>query len=333
MLKIIKASDHIAVENIIGCIYGNPGTRKTSFAQTAEAPLLLDFDNGSHRAQIRKDTVRVATWGDVEAITAEEIKPFKTIIIDTIGRALDAMSTSIIAKDPKMSAGGGQLSLKGYGRLKSDFAAWLKFLRTFGADVIMVAHSDEKQEGENIIERIDAQGASKNEVYKQSDFMGRLVIREGKNLFLMSPSDTSFGKNPAQMPPIQVPAVLDQTTTTLGDVIHDIKKHMNRMSQEQAETSTELLAWKTRVDAATSGAKLTALIPETDALDERIKLNAKRYLNSFAKDHGFVYDGVKKTFVELGGQAKPEPAADEFEEAVPAEPGTEKPKGRKEGGK
>src|SRR5690606_12335554 len=115
-------------------IYGAPGLGKTSLAFTADTPLLLDFDQGAHRAANRKDIVQVRAWGDVTSITEDDLAPFNTIIVDTAGRALDALTADIIRRNPKLGRGGA-LTLQGYGALKAEFIAWLKLLNGFGKDV------------------------------------------------------------------------------------------------------------------------------------------------------------------------------------------------------
>jgi hypothetical protein len=195
-LKIIKSSDPISVERVNLCIYGPPGLGKTSLAFTAESPLLLDFDNGAHRAANRKDTVRVQSWGEVAELDRDDLAQYSTVIVDTAGRALDALTADIIRRNPKMGRGGA-LSLQGYGQLKAEFVAWLKLLNSFGKDVVLIAHMDEQRNGDEIIERLDVQGGSKNEIYKAADAMGRLTIRDGKRLLNFSPTDAAFGKNPA----------------------------------------------------------------------------------------------------------------------------------------
>src|SRR6185312_8308066 len=167
-LKITKAADPISVERLNLCIYAQPGIGKTSLAFTADAPLLLDFDQGAHRAANRKDTVRVASWGDVANMTADDLAPYKTLIIDTAGRALDALTADIIRRNPKAGRGGA-LTLQGYGTLKSEFVAWLKMVNGFGMDVVLIAHMDEQRNGDEIIERLDVQGGSKGEIYKAAD--------------------------------------------------------------------------------------------------------------------------------------------------------------------
>src|SRR6185312_2772849 len=149
-------------------------------------------------------TVLVTAWGDVSSITAEDLAPFKTVIVDTAGRALDSITADIIRTDPKGHKNGA-LTLPGYGVLKTRFTTFLKLLNSFGKDVVLIAHMDEQRNGDDIIERLDVQGGSKGEIYKAADAMGRLVISNGKRQLRFSPTDAAFGKNPGQLEPLDVP--------------------------------------------------------------------------------------------------------------------------------
>src|SRR3990167_5019230 len=114
-LKIHKASDPILVTQIKMLIYGQPGIGKSSFGFTAEAPLTLDFDDGARRSAFRQDIVQIGSWADVNNITPEDLKPYKTLVIDTVGRALDFIAASLIADNPKLGSKTGGLTLQGYG--------------------------------------------------------------------------------------------------------------------------------------------------------------------------------------------------------------------------
>lgn len=232
-LKITRASDPISVERLNMVIYGPPGLGKSSVAFTAEAPLLLDFDNGSHRAANRRDTVRISDWSDVSSITAEDLAPYKTVIMDTAGRGLDVLTVDIIRANPKHGRGGA-LTLQGYGELKSRFVAFMKLLNSFGKDVVLIAHMDEQRSGDEVIERLDVQGGSKNEIYKAADAMGRLVIDNGKRWLRFSPTDAAFGKNPGQLEPLEVPHFSDPAFADfLAGVIQRTKGRLNELNEEQ----------------------------------------------------------------------------------------------------
>lgn len=241
-LRITRASDPIAVDRLNVVIYGPPGISKTSVAFTAEAPLLLDFDAGSHRAVNRKDAVRVESWSDVAEITAEDLEPFKTVIVDTAGRALDALTVDIIKANPKHGRGGA-LTLQGYGELKSRFGAFLKLLNSFGKDVVLVAHMDEQRSGDDVVERLDVQGGSKGEIYKSADAMGRIALVNGKRRLTFSPTDAAFGKNPGQLEPLTIPHFAKpEFDGFLARVIQETKSRLNAATEEQ-QTAMEEQQW------------------------------------------------------------------------------------------
>lgn len=294
MLKITKATDAIEVKNLTVCLYAVPGVGKTSMAFTAEKPLLLDFDKGSYRAANRGDVVQIESWRDVTSITAEDLKPYKTLIVDTAGRALDCLTAAIIANNPKMGRGGA-LTLQGYGELKSTFVAWTKNVRSFGLDVVLLCHSDESKNGDDLIERLDMQGGSKGEVYKASDAMGRIYLAGGKRTLNFSPTDTAFGKNPAGLEPIQVP---DYGTSPdfLAGVIASTKAALNKLSAQQATVTTALADWKLRIDQLETLADFDSLVEPIKAASDDVRDNVRRMLMKAAKSKGWAYNKATGAF-------------------------------------
>ncbi|HEX7113657.1 MAG TPA: ATP-binding protein [Steroidobacter sp.] len=294
-LKITKACDPIEVKTIAACFYATPGIGKTTLGFTADKPLLLDFDKGAYRSGNRSDCVEVDTWGDVARITREDLEPYKTLIVDTAGRALDALTVDIIAENPKLGRGGA-LTLQGYGELKSRFTAWMKLIRSFGLDVVLICHADEQRKGDELIERLDIQGGSKNEIYKSADVMGRLYLEGGKRILNLNPTDTAFGKNPAQLPPLEVPHFAEAPQFLAG-VIERIKGALNKQSAAQLEVAGMLAEWKAKIDEAATVEDFNALIPQTQTADERVRTNVKRLLTKTAKERGFTFDQKSKAFV------------------------------------
>lgn len=291
-LKIIPASDPVLIETIVLVIYGPPGVGKTSLAQTASKPLLLDFDRGRHRACNRRDSVQIGAWADVVAITPEDLAPFDTVIVDTAGRALDHLSVDIIRRDPKAGRGGA-LTLQGFGTLKGEFAAWLRMVRAAGKDVVLVAHMDEQHKGDDVIERIDMQGASKNEVYKSADAMGRFSIVNGKHMLNFNPTDAAFGKNPGRLDPIEVPRP-DIVPDTLTNVIAAIKTKLNELSAESLAEQAKMDEWRESFEALTTAAEFNIKIAEL--ANEKPKV--KNLLLAVGEGKGLKFDRETRAFTD-----------------------------------
>ena len=188
------------------------------------------------------------------------MQPYKTIIIDTIGRALDLLSADIIGGNPKMGRN-GSLTLQGYGELKGRFTQWLKYLRSFGLDVIIVAHSAESTVNDTLTERIDAQGASKNEVYKSADLMGRLGFVSGHRVLSFDPSDTMFGKNPTGIGAHEVPGLAERPEY-FGEVIASVKQGLTQMDAANSVVRSELETWKQTLGDVSTVDELNKFFPQ-----------------------------------------------------------------------
>lgn len=300
-LKIVPASEPIEVKQLTVCLYAAPGLGKTSAAFTAEKPLLLDFDGGAYRSGFRKDTVQIAAWSDVAAIAATDLEPYRTVVVDTAGRALDQLTAFLMSQDPKLRNKSGALTLQGYGALKAAFTSWLRTLHTFGKDVVLIAHSDEQRNGDDVIERLDVQGGSKGEIYKSADAMGRIYIENGQRILNFSPTDVAFGKNPAQFPPLVIPN-FGQDGAFLAGVVAKIKAHLNQQAEESQKAQSALLDWKAKFEQTTKDEKpadaFNKLMPEVEKAPTAIKANAKRLMVDVAKKAGIAFDKDAKKFVQ-----------------------------------
>jgi hypothetical protein len=291
-LRITRSSDPIKVERLNLCLYAPPGIGKTTLAFTAAAPLLLDFDQGAHRAANRKDTVRVQSWTDVADMKAEDLEPYATIVVDTAGRALDHLTADIIRRNPKAGRGGA-LTLQGYGTLKAEFVAWIKMVNAFGKDVVLIAHMDEQRNGDEIIERLDVQGGSKGEIYKAADAIGRIVIRDGKRLLNFSPTDAAFGKNPGQLEPLEVPHP-DRDPEFLAKTMQAIKDKLNALTEEQAAAQQVLVQWRERIAGMGSAEDFNAALAEVKQAPKA----AQAMFADAAKVNGLAFDAKAKQYAE-----------------------------------
>ena len=297
-LKITRASDQIEVKQITLTIYSPPGLGKTSMGFTAADPLLFDFDRGAYRSQFRKDSVQIETWTDVDGLAIEDLAAYKTVIVDTAGRALDSLSTALMVKNPKFKGFGGQLTLQGFGALKAAFIGWLKLLHSAGKDVVLIAHMDEQKDGDTMLERLDITGGSKAEIYKVADAMGRIKMHGGQRTFNMNPTDTAFGKNPAQLPVLQIPDY-NKEPHFLAGVIQTIKDKLNESSEAAlAETARirELRESFEHFEDADAFTKQVAKMAKAQPKD-------KTLLVEVAAAKGFIFDKAAKAFKASGASA------------------------------
>jgi hypothetical protein len=290
MLKILSTSDPLAVDQLVVAIYGQPGIGKTTLAFTAEKPLLLDFDRGAYRAYGRKDTVQIGAWPDVTDISKDDLAPYQTVIVDTAGRALDMLTADIIKRDAKMGKGGA-LTLQGYGRLKAEFSAWLKSLRTFGKDIVLIAHAAEQKNGDDTVMRLDVQGGSKDEIYKSADVMGWLNIYNSQRNLNFNPADAAYGKNPGNLP---VFTVQHGDGDLMARIIRDTKQAINTKSeavQAEYERLEAFMAELAALDGPDAIQRMVDAMRENKSPDKYKKLLVEE-----AKKQGFGISKAGKVF-------------------------------------
>lgn len=239
-LNITPAAEPIRVETVCMTIYSNPGLGKTSLAFTAKNPLLLDFDKGAYRATDRGDTVQINSWADVAGITDQDVAPYDTIILDTVGKALEFLADDII-RQKSTYAYGGALNQQGWGQLGVRFRAFLSKLRKLNKDVILLSHMDEKSDGDTVKERLKIQGGSKDLVLTDSDVIARISINNRARVLMFSPTETAFGKDPAKIGELPIPNDTDpKFKTCLASTLDRIKDELNKLSEAQVERRSEV---------------------------------------------------------------------------------------------
>lgn len=292
MLKIVKASEPIKVESLNVCIYGAPGTGKTTAAFSAQSPLLLDFDKGAYRAGNRKDIVSIDAWNYIESLTQVDLKGYSTIVIDTAGRALDMLTQHVIKNNPNYGRG-GSLNQKGWGELKTKFRDWMKTLNQMNKDVIIIAHMDEKMDGDDVMERLDVQGGSKNEIYKSMDAMARIAITPQGRILDFNPHPKSYGKNLGQLDLIVVPNITIAPDFMAG-VIAQIKSKLNEQTEEQRQALAEIAEWQENVKGLKTADDFNDAVAQVKDASKAVRL----IVSKAATDTGMVFDKEQKKYID-----------------------------------
>lgn len=289
-IKITPPSEPIATTNLVVTLFGQPGIGKTTLAFSASKPLLLDFDGGAQRASGRKDIVRVRSWSDVAEIAAADVANYDTIILDTVGRALEFLAADLVKNDPKLARKSGELAMQGYGALKTAFAQWLGRIRTFGKHVILIAHEKEEKDGDTTIVRVDAMGATRVEVIRLSDLVGFVSANNGKRTLDFNPTDKHTGKNCAGFDVLEIPHIA-QSPAYLAEIMAEALRRMNSASDAQREAEAKLAQWLVVIAELETPEEINRAI---QAIPQDVIV--KRALANRAKTLGLVWSGSAFAF-------------------------------------
>ena len=311
----IKKAEMVRKKSLVVVIYGFPSSGKTSLALSASKPLLLDFDQGSHRAGNKsgKDMVQVQSWADVSGITTADMVPYDTVVVDTIGTCLDCLSLDILRVDPRCGSGGVLQSFHGFGLLKSRFAGFLNLLRGAGKDVILVAHVKEESKKDQTVERIVASGASRDLVYQSADLMGRIFIQENQRVLTFDPTDTDYGKN-CGLKPVALPVPGEGDDDMMARILEGAKNRINRSHEVQETEQDKMERQKAWVDKQPLEVEklndIRRVMVEKGAPDVMLE-----YLLDRAKSGGLVWDADEETFFQEtppGGKPDSDPPAEDM---------------------
>ncbi len=299
-IQVTTKGNRVAVDTINVLIYGQPSTGKTSLCYTMDSPLVLDFDGGAHRSQQSTlgTTIHVDTWADMPEVMNDYVTDpqYKTIVIDTVGSALDYMAAYIIATNPKMGTAKGTLTMQGWGELKAIFSSWFKRLNIMGKNVVMIAHHKEEREGDNVRKRPDVQGSSYGLVMKQADFVGFAYLSDtSKRVIGFAPTGDYFGKDSAALGVVTVDDFNENPLFGVHLIDRMIKAVGN--SNNEHEKVLELLRdYRERLKACTEPAQLDALVNDLASAPDSVKTQMRALVVKHAKSAGWSYDKSSSTY-------------------------------------
>lgn len=297
-LHITKPGERVPVGAINVLIYGQPSTGKTSLCYTMDRPLVIDFDGGAHRSQQSHlgTTVRVDSWADVEQVMTELVPQYQTIIIDTVGSALDYIAAHIIATNPKMGTAKGTLTMQGWGDLKAVFSAWFKRLNVAGKDVVMIAHHREEKEGDATRKRPDIQGSSYGLVMKQADFVGFAHLNEASQRVIgFAPTADYFGKDSARLGVVQV-ANLDNEQSYGSELIQTMRDAFASVADAHQQALDAVMQWRDAVATWVDAADVNINLQRLKELPEAVAVQVKPLVTAKIKELGLTFNKSTKQY-------------------------------------
>lgn len=280
---------------VIITLYGTPGAGKTSTACTSDTPLLIDTDRGSSRAVGRVDTLVANNWNDIIS-ELDSMKNYKTVVVDTVRSVLeDFLVNYVCEKNYKLKTN----TLKRFGELAEQFKEFVNQLRSYGVDIIFVAHDKETAEGDIIKHSPDCIGQSKDLLLRISDEVGYITMINGMRTILWEPTDTTVGKNVAGFSVMEIPNPTDaKYSTFMADVVKDVKMSLVNKSEANRKANEQLAAIREHLAAAKTDEDIVALMEETKELPKIMQVPFFTEMQKSLAAKGYTFDKNKKTFVK-----------------------------------
>jgi len=324
-MPIVKANEPLGPRPVIIAWYGDPGIGKTSLFNTCRTPLLIDGDRGVSRSILRKDTLIPENWDEVLKYEKEgAFKGYSTIGIDTPKAILDDFLLSYVIKnDPKLQRN----KLGAFGEIGNEFKLFTSNRRQDLADLAIICHARKDEDAKRMIP--DVTGQSLNLILRIADMIGYYTVHNGRRMLFFEPTETTFGKNVACLPPIEVPDKNDPAFRTfMADIFEKVREAIASQSEEQLEATRKSAIYQEEVAVCENPDQLTALLEEVNALPDYLRIPLKKVIVEKAKEKGYVANKETKRYELPAGQ----PAATSSGQATAASEGADAGQGASQSG-
>ena len=308
-MSLIKKSNQLTIPSTVKMmIYGQAGMGKTTLALSAPKPLLLDFDGGVKRVNMAHldgvDTVQVASWQDVQQVLQEDLSPYRTIVVDTVGKMMDYIIS--------YKCGTRQPQIRDWGGINAEFAWLTRTLSGLDKHVIFVAHRDTRKEGDDTVFIPSLREKSYNSIVTELDLLGYLEMKSENGVqrrtITFDPTSRNDGKNTCNLPGLmQVPAITDAEgrPTAKNDfiavkVIAPYLEMLRAKKEEAARYERVIEEIKENIELITdarSANEFAARINEFDHAGSSL-IMARSLFAAKVKALGLVFDKETKTYAD-----------------------------------
>lgn len=301
-MAIIRKEDQFPERPIIIVLYGSAGVGKTSLANTATSPILIDCDRGADRAANRADTIVASNWDDV--LNDEgEFKNYKTVIIDTAKAVLDDyLSLYVVKQDYKL----GKNKLKMYGEIGEQFKAFVNRCRALDIDIVIIAHAKEDKEGDITKYYPDVTGQSKDLILRIADQVGYVSMVNNKRTVSFEPSDNRVGKNVAKIEDVEIPdSASNEFSGFMANFIQRVKDSIQALSKEQQEALEVIKGMQDKISKVNNANEMNSILDEVNKLPVKQQKPIKNAMVEKGKELGIQINKQSKSFENVPSSSNP----------------------------
>lgn len=241
IMGLIKKATELEIPTTIKMmVYGQAGMGKSTFALSAEKPLLLDFDNGVKRVNMSHldgvDIVQITSWQDVQMVLREDLSAYRTIVTDTAGKMGDYITQYV--------CGNKQPRLQDWGKMNLVYTDFLRQLDMLCKNLVYVCHRDTRKEGDDTVYIPALRDKWYNIIVSGLDLLGYLEMKSegGRQVrtITFDPTNRNDGKNTCNLPSyMEIPTIVDAQGRAIGknNFIQEkiVKPYIDMLTQKRSD--------------------------------------------------------------------------------------------------
>ena len=290
-------------------IYGQPGQGKTTIATKTAKPILIDFDNGSHRAIANANTDVARGIENLEEVTQfiNGLKDeYSTIVIDTVGKFVD-----MIVVNSQKKLGRSQLRIQDWGMVKNEFMNFTRAVNSSGKSIVYLAHELESTieiDGANkLFKRPDlGSGSGGRNLIRDLDAIGYIRQIDKNRVLDFASSENYYTKDGYSISRLSIPAFsLNETSTFLSETIQAAMQTKFGVNYEALD------AWRNKVEnlrtelQSVSGAEELNEIFKLALEDKKALLELRAEIMQKSKELDLIFNKQEMLFFKKPEEAQP----------------------------
>jgi len=305
----ITQGEEVIANKLAVLLYGDPGSGKTSISFSSMKPILFDFDGGVHRSEYRtgKAVVRIKSWSEIQKDIPNFdniLKPYDTVIIDTVDSALQYMKLYLEAENVKDARN----QLRIFGKLKEKWHDFLFKLKSMDKNVILLAHA--VTEDVNGTARVTPKitGGSKDIVWEKTDVAGYMSVLNNKKTLTFESTDFYVLKNPGKLDAFYQLPDYNTDNLFLQGLIDKSITHINAVNEGLVQANKFVTAMVSTIDRATTLDEINEIFSAVAKLESKaIRQQLWSSLKAKATELKFTFNQGEKRFETVSIIGNPDP--------------------------